>query len=91
MRSTTASARAESLLQQLGGRDAIRNAGVIDLSPGPHEALSHRGLRDEERSCDLRNRETGDCAKRQRHSRRERQRRMAAGEDQEEAIVFDVV
>ena len=80
----------QPLLQQLGRRNPVRDARVIDLAARPHQPLRHRGLRDEERSCDLGHRETGDGAQRQCHAGCERQGRMAAREDQAQPIVVDV-
>ena len=47
-------------------------------------------LRHEERPCDLGDRQTSDRAQRQRHPGGERQGRVAAREDQAQAIVVDV-
>ena len=81
--------RARALGQQVRRRDAVRDAGVADLVLGPHEPLRHRRLGHEERACDLGGREPGERAQRQRDLRLDRQRRVAAREDQPQAVVLD--
>ena len=71
------------------GRDAVRDAGVVDLALGPHEALRHRRLGHEERAGDLGRGEAGERAQRERDLRLDRQRRVAAREDQAEPVVGD--
>ena len=63
----------QPLLQQLGRRNPVRDAGVLDLAARPHQPLRHRGLRHEERPRDLGDRETGDRAQRQCNPGGERQ------------------
>src|SRR3954453_17241113 len=69
------------------GRDSEREAGVADLPLGPDEALGERRLRDEEGARDLRRLEAADEAQRQGDLRLQRERRMAAGEDELEPFV----
>ncbi len=58
-----------------------------DLALRAHEPLRHRRLRDEERARDLVGRQAAERAQRQRDLRVERERRMAAGEDELEPLV----
>ena len=64
--------------------------GVGDLSLRPHEPLRHRRRRDEERARDLLGLEADERAKRERDLRLERERRVAAGEDEAKAVVGDL-
>ena len=69
----------------------VRNAGVADLALGAHQALGHRRRRHQKRARDLVGLQAAQRAQRQRDLRLERKRRMAAGEDQAQAIVGDLV
>ena len=77
----------EPLRQEVVRGHPVGDAGVADLPLGPHDPLGERGLRDEERPGDLWRREAAEGAQRQRHPRVERERRVAAGEDEPQAIV----
>ena len=79
----------EPLGQELGRRDAVGDPGVADLALGPDEALGEGRFRDEERPGDLGRRQAAERAQRQRHPRVHRERRMAAGEDEAQAVVGD--
>ena len=68
----------------------VRDARVANLPLRPHQPLRHRRRRDEERARDLVGVEPAERAERQRDLRVERQRRVAAGEDQAKAIVRDL-
>ena len=70
-------------------RHAKRDSGVLDLALRADEALRHRGLRDEERAGDLLRLEAAQRPQCERDLRVERERRMAAGEDELEALVRD--
>ena len=77
---------------QLGeGRYLVRNAGVADLAFGAHDALRQRRGRRQERARDLFGFEPAHLAQRQRDAGVRAQRRVAAGEDQAEAVVFDAL
>ena len=77
----------EAVREQVLGWDAERNAGRLDLALGAHEPLRHRRLGDEERARDLVGRQTSERPQRQRDLRVERERRVAAREDQLEPLV----
>ena len=72
-------------------RHLVGNARVADLVLRPHDSLRQRRRRRQERACDLLRRQPADLAQRQRHLRVRRQRRMAAGEDQPQAVVLDAL
>ena len=76
--------------QELGRRHAIGDAGVADLALGPDEALGQRRLGDQERAGDLGRRQPAQRSQRERHPGVERERRVAAGEDQAQSVVRDV-
>ena len=67
----------------------VRDPRVGDLALGADDPLAHRRLRDQERARDLAGREPAERAQRQRHPRRQIERRMAAGEDQPQAVIDD--
>src|SRR5712664_1563661 len=69
----------------------IGNPGIADLSLGPHDPLGHCGGRREERAGDLLGREPAHLTQRQRHLGVRRQGRMAAGEDQPQAVVINAI
>jgi len=66
----------------------IGNGGVADLALRSNEPLRHGGFRNEECPRDLRRRQATEKAKRQRDLRRSRKRRVTAGEDQAQPLVF---
>jgi hypothetical protein len=70
-------------------RDSERDAGVLDLAPRAHEPLGHRVLGDQEGASDLVGGEAAERAQRERDLRLQRERRVAAGHDQLEALVGD--
>nr|QPG01998.1 hypothetical protein WM98B_00145 [Acinetobacter nosocomialis] len=72
-------------------RHFIGHARIADLALGAHDALRERGRCDEEGTCDLLGGEAAYLAQRQRHLRLGRQHRMAAGEDQPQAVILDAV
>ena len=80
---------AEALGEQVRGRHTVRDRRVGDLALGPHDALCHRGLGDEEGPCHLRGGETGEGPQCEGHLGLHGERRMAAGEDQLEPVVLD--
>jgi hypothetical protein len=62
---------------------------VGNLALGANDAFAHRGLGDQERTCDLAGRQATERAERQRDPGRHVQRRMAAGEDQPQPVIAD--
>ena len=68
----------------------IGNARVADLGLGAHDALRDRRGRRQVSARDLLGRQAADLAQRQRDLRVGRQRRVTAGEDQAQPIIFDV-
>ncbi len=80
----------QSLVEQPGWRDAVGDAGVPDLPLGPREPLRHRRLGDEERPGDLDGRQAAERAQRQGDPSVRREGRMAAREEQAEAVVGQV-
>ena len=79
----------EPLRQGVVRRDAIRDARVADLALRPDEPLGERRLGHEEGPGDLGRREPAERPQRQRHPGVHRQGRMAAREDQPQAVVRD--
>ena len=79
--------RREPLGQQLGRGHPERDPREPDLALGPHQPLGHRGLLDQEGLRDLGRREPAERPQRERDLRVERERRMAAREDELEALV----
>ena len=79
--------RDEPVGQQVIGRHAERDAGRLDLALRTREALAHRRFRHEERACDLVGGQAAEGAQGERDLRLDRQRRMAAHEDQLEPLV----
>ena len=71
-------------------RDPVRDTGVADLPLRPDEPLRHRGLRDQERSRDLRRTQPAQCPQRQRDPRLQRQGGVAAGEHEPQPVVRHV-
>ena len=80
---------AQPVRQLVVGRHHVRDVRGLDLALGPHQPLRHRRLRDEERARDLGRRQPAEGAQRERHLRLGRERGMAAGEDQPQAVVGD--
>ena len=81
----------DALGPQLRRRDAVGDAGVLDLGPRADQPLLHRRLGDQERPGDLGGRQPAQRPQGERHPRRHRQRRVAAGEDQAQPLVGDVL
>ena len=67
--------------------DAERDPGGSDLVLGAHEPLLHRLLRDQEGATDLLGRQAAECPQGERDLRIQRERWVAAGEDELEAFV----
>ena len=77
--------------RQLGvARHAVRDLGVADLLLRAHEALGHRRLGNEERPGDVRRLEPAEQPQRERDLRARGERRVTAGEDEAEPVVFHV-
>src|SRR4051794_28052079 len=72
-------------------RHAERDAGGLDLPLCAHEPLRHRRFGLEERAGDLGGREAPERPQRQCDLRLDRQRRVAAGEEELEALVIERV
>jgi hypothetical protein len=81
--------RREAVGQQVRRRDAERDPGVADLALRAYEPLGHRRLGHEERARDLLRGQPAERAQRQRDLCVERERRMAAREQQLEPLVGD--
>jgi hypothetical protein len=81
----------EPLGQRGAGGHAVRDAGVSDLGFGPGEAAGHGRLGDQERTRDVGGRYPADGAQGQRHAGVEGQRRVAAGEDEPQPVVHDLL
>ena len=79
-----------ALRQQVRRRHLVRDARIADLVLGPDQPLGHGRLRDQERAGDLRGGQPGQCAQGQRHPGVQRERRMAAGEDQPQPVVGEL-
>src|ERR1700679_1017476 len=75
----------------MGDWHLVRNRLIADESLGAHDALSKRSRRDEKCPCDLLGRQTADFAQGERNLTFRRQSRVAAGKDQAEAIIFDLL
>ena len=71
------------------GRDTVRDAGLADLAFRANQPLCERGLRNEECAGDLGRRQAPERPQGQRDLGFHRQGRVAAGEDQAQAIVRD--
>ena len=79
-------------IRQLGvRRHLVGNARGADLGLGADDPLGQGRWAGQERARNLLGREPADLAQRQRQLRVRRQRRVAAGENQPQPIVFDVV
>ena len=79
----------ETFRQQLGRRDAVRNARVADLALRPDQALGEGRLGDQERPGDLGCCEAAERPQREGDARIHRERRMATREDEAESIIGD--
>ena len=72
------------------GRHPVRDPGVGDLRLRPGQPPGHRRLGDQEGTGDVGGRHAPDGPQRQRHPRFQRQRRVAAGEDEPQPVVHDL-
>ena len=79
--------RVQAIGQRLVARQLERDARVTDLALRADQALAHGGVRHEERPRDLRRRQSSHGLESQRDPRLERERGMAAGEQQAETLV----
>jgi hypothetical protein len=79
--------RGQAVGQQVRRRDAERDARRLDLALRAHEPLRHGRVGHEESARDLLRRQAAERAQRERDLRVERERRMAAREDQLEPLV----
>ena len=79
--------RAQPVGQGGGVRYPVGDLGVADLALGPHQALGHGGLGDQEGPGDLVGLEPAEQPEGEGHLGVGRQGRVAAGEDQPEAVV----
>ncbi len=71
-------------------RHPVGNVRLGDLGLGPADALTDRGLGDQEHAGDVDRRQPADGAQGQRDLRLGRQRRVAAGEQQAQAVIATV-
>src|SRR5690606_31748972 len=81
----------QALGQFLARRHAVRDAGRADLVLRAHDALRERGWRGEKGARDLLRGEPADLAQREGDLRIGGERRMAAGEDQPQPIVLELL
>ncbi len=81
----------EPCRQFLALRHAVGNPRIADPCLCTHDTLGDGGGRGEEGPRDLLGGQVADFAQGQRHARIGRQRRVAAGEDQPQTIVFHLV
>ena len=79
----------EAVRKQVGRRHAKRDPGGLDLALGPHEPLGHGLLGNEEGAGDLLGPQPAQRPQRECDLRLERQRRVAAGEQQLEPLIGD--
>ena len=79
--------RAQPVGQLVVGRHPVGDAGLADLALCAHDPLLHRGLAGQERARHLGRRQPAQRAQGQRHTRLRGERRVAAGEEQPQAIV----
>ena len=79
----------EPFRQQVVGWHPVRDAGVADLLLGPNQPLGERRLGDQECPGDLGGGQPTEGAQRERDLGLDRQGRVAAGEDEAQAIVAD--
>jgi hypothetical protein len=83
--------RVDPRRQLVGGRHRVADARRGDLLLRARQPCRHRRLRDEERVRDVRRRDAAYEPQRERDLRFERERRMAAREDQPQPVVGDRV
>ncbi len=81
--------RGEAVGEEVGRRHAKRDPGGLDLALRADEPLGHRRLGDEEGARDLLRAQPAQGPQRERDLGIERERRMAAGEEQLEPLVGD--
>ncbi len=81
--------RIEAVGEQVCVGNRKRDPGRLDLRFGPREPALHGLLGDQERPGDLGGLQAAERSQRQRHLPVQRQRRVAAGEDQLEPLVLD--
>ena len=79
--------RGQAVGEQVRRRHAERDPGGLDLALRADQPLRHRLLADQERARDLVRAQPAQRAQRERDLRIERERRVAAGEDELEALV----
>ncbi len=79
----------EALRQDVVRRHAVGNPGFADLLFGPHEPLRHRRRGEQKGAPDLLRRESAERFQGQRDLRFRSERRMAAREDEPQAVVRD--
>ncbi len=77
----------QAFLEQFRWRHLVGDRRVGDLAPGPHESLLHRRLRHQEGAGDVGDLQAGDGPQGQRDLGRHGERRVAAREDQPQAVV----
>jgi hypothetical protein len=73
------------------GRHPVGDAGCRDLRLGAGQALGHRRFGHQERFGDLGGGAPRQGSQRQGHPALQRQGRVAAGEDEPETVVFDLI
>ena len=78
---------AQAVGQDVVRGHAVRDVRLRDLALGARDALPHRGVGYEERARDLLRGEAAQHAEGQSHPRRQGESRVAAGEDQPQAVV----
>jgi hypothetical protein len=78
-----------ALREQARGRHPVRDRGVADLALGADDPLGHGRLGHQQRPGDLGRGQPGQRPQRERDPRLERQRRVAAGEDEPEPVIAD--
>ena len=79
--------RAEAVGQLGVAGHPVRDPGLADLAFGPHQALGHGRLRHQEGAGDRPGLQAAQQTEGEGHLRLDRQRRMAAGEDQAQSVV----
>ena len=79
--------RAQPIRQVIAARDLVGDPSVADLALGAHDALLHGRLAGEKRACHLGSGEPPEQAQGEGHLGLARERRVAAGEEQAQAIV----
>jgi hypothetical protein len=79
----------DALGEQARGRHPVRDRGVADLALGADDPLRHGRLGHQQRAGDLGRGQPGQRPQRERDPRLERQRRVAAREDEPEPVIAD--